>query len=77
MVTEDFAAVGGPVTDTGGAPLPGARPLGRPALPYVESRGPPGAGLLLEKGRVEPLPVGQGSTSQSSDIFFQISSKKV
>lgn len=59
MVTEDFAAVGGPATVAGGAPLPGDRPLGRPMLPNAGSRGAPGVGLLLlENGGMAPLPAG-------------------
>lgn len=59
IVTEDFAAVGGPAAVTGGAPLPGERPLGRPMFPNVESRGAPGGALLLlAKGCMAPFPVG-------------------
>lgn len=59
MVTEDFAAVGGPETETGGAPLPGDRPLGRPTFPKAGSRGAPVGGLLLlANGGMAPLPVG-------------------
>lgn len=57
MVTEDF--VGGPAAVTGGAPLPGDRPLGRPMPPYVGSRGGPGDGLLLLNDDKDPLPVGR------------------
>lgn len=55
MVTEDFVAGGGPAALTGGAPLPGDRPLGRPMTPNVESRGVPGGGLLANGGKA-PLP---------------------
>lgn len=55
MVTEDFVAVGGPAALTGGAPLPGDRPLGRPTFPNAGSRGVPGGGLLANGGMV-PLP---------------------
>ncbi len=58
MVTEDFAVVGGPATLTGGAPLPGDRPLGRPMPPNAGSRAAPGGGLLLANGGMEPFPVG-------------------
>ncbi len=61
MVTEDFAAVGGPAAVTGGAPFPGDRPLGRPMPPKEGSRGAPGDGLLLllllVNGGMAPLPV--------------------
>lgn len=56
MVTEDFAAVAGAETVTGGAPLPGERPLGLPTLPNAESRGAPGG--WLANGGMAPLPVG-------------------
>lgn len=70
MVTEDFAAVGGPATVTGGAPLPGDRPLGLPMLPNAGSRGAPGGGLLLlaNDGMV-PLPVGR--EIHPSQAFFK------
>lgn len=60
MVTEDFAAVGGPAAVTGGAPLPGDRPFDLP-LPNAASRAPPGAGLLLlaENEGMAPLPAGR------------------
>lgn len=48
-------AAGGPAVLTGGAPLPGERPLGRPMIPKVESRGVPGGGLLAKGGKA-PLP---------------------
>lgn len=57
MVTEDFEAVGGPAAVTGGAPLPGVRPLGRPMPPKAGSRGAPDGGLLLLNGGMAPLPV--------------------
>lgn len=61
MVTEDFAVAGGPAAVTGGAPLPGERPFGRPTPPNAASRGAPGAGLLLpENGGMAPLPGGAG-----------------
>lgn len=66
MVTEDFAAVGGPEAITGGPPLPGVRPLGRPAFPNVASRGAPGAGLLLAKGGMAPLPVKKKNATKYS-----------
>lgn len=47
IVTEDFPEVGGAPAVTGGAPLPGDRPLARPMFPNVASRVPPGAALLL------------------------------
>ena len=58
MVTEGLGALEGPPADTGGAPLPGERPLGLPP--------PPKAGVLLElllaKGCMAPLPIGKSST---------------
>lgn len=61
IVTEDFADVGGVPAVTGGAPLPGDRPLARPMFPNAASRGAPDGGLLLlllANGGMAPLPVG-------------------
>lgn len=61
IVTEDFADVGGAPAVTGGAPLPGDRPLARPMFPNAASRGAPDGGLLLlllANGGMAPLPVG-------------------
>jgi len=62
METEDFAVVEGPAAAavTGGAPLPGDRPLGRPTLPNPVSRAALGIGLLLLLANdvMAPLPVG-------------------
>lgn len=64
-MTEDFPEVGGAPAVTGGAPLPGDRPLARPMFPNVASRAPPGAALLLlvvvvvlllANGGMAPLP---------------------
>lgn len=57
MVTEDFVAVGGVEAVTGGPPLPGDRPLGRPTLPNAVSRGATG-GLLLANDCMAPFPAG-------------------
>lgn len=61
IVTEDFPEVGGAPAVTGGAPLPGDRPLARPMFPNVASRAPPGAALLLlllANGGIAPFPGG-------------------